>query len=419
MTTDPCRMTSMWVWYLADPTAPVRIGRVSLIPARTRCAFDYDAAWTASGFALSPDMPMTSRSPILPPPDFTAPGALEDAMPDRWGQSTIRLIDRPQRLSPLDYLYFAGDRRSGALGISTDPETYRPYPNDPLLTGASLEEANEIIHRVINREPLNERERHLLRTSKSMGGAHPKMLVAIDGYEWIAKFPKGDSVDLPLVEHATTVLAASVGIRTPESRRHRITIGHIVLTKRFDRSVSGRLHTLTARTMLATEGGESYVSIANVIRKHAAADTLQLQQRELFRRMTFNILMDNTDDHAKNHAFIRLASGHFELSPAYDLLPQMSGLGKQAIPVSLRSAEDDFASAIACSADFGMAAAEAVESWRDVARGVARWKEVFNGLGVTSGDIAYLSDFIDSDDKLFLRSERVVDTIPASRKDDR
>jgi serine/threonine-protein kinase HipA len=121
--------------------------------------------------------------------------------------------------------------------------------------------------------------------------------------------------------------------------------------------------------------------------------------------------MDNTDDHAKNHAFLRLPSGHFELAPAYDLLPQMSGLGKQAIPVSLRSAEDDFASAMACSADFGLSEEEAVDSWRDVARGVAEWKEVFTGLGVSSRDIAYLSDFIDSDDKRFLRSERVADTL--------
>jgi serine/threonine-protein kinase HipA len=414
MTTDPCKMTSMSVWYLADPSAPVRVGTASLIPARTRCSFEYDAAWTESGFALSPDMPMTSRAPILPPSGFSAPGAIEDAMPDRWGQNTIRLIDRPSRLSPLDYLYFAGDRRSGALGISTDPDAYRPYPNDPLLTGASLEEANEIIHRVINREPLNEQERHLLRTSKSMGGAHPKMLVAIDGHEWLAKFPKGDNVDLPLVEHAATVLAGSVGIRTPESRSYGITMGHIVLTKRFDRSPSGRLHTLTARTMLAAERGESYVSIANVIRKYAAADTLQAQQRELFRRMTFNILMDNTDDHSKNHAFLRLLSGHFELAPAYDLLPQMSGLGRQAIPVSLRSAEDDFASAIASCADFGMPEAQAVETWRDVAGGVSRWKEVFAGLGVSSGDIAYLSDFIDSDEKLFLRSDGIIDTLAAS-----
>jgi serine/threonine-protein kinase HipA len=151
MTTDPCKMTSMSVWYLADPSAPERVGTASLIPARTRCSFEYDAAWTGGGFALSPDMPMTSRGPILPPSGFSAPGAIEDAMPDRWGQNTIRLIDRPSRLSPLDYLYFAGDRRSGALGISTDPDAYRPYPNDPLLTGAALEDANEIIHRVINR----------------------------------------------------------------------------------------------------------------------------------------------------------------------------------------------------------------------------------------------------------------------------
>jgi serine/threonine-protein kinase HipA len=415
MTVDPCKLTTMWVWYLADPAAPVRVGSVSLIAGRSRCSFTYDRAWIESGFSLSPDMQIAARPPILPPAeDFVAPGALEDAMPDRWGQNSIRLIERPSRLTSLDFLYFAGDRRSGALGISADPDRYVPFPNDPLVTGSSLEEANEIIQRAINKEPLNERERRLMGTSKHMGGAHPKMLVSIDGHEWLAKFPKGDNVDLPLIEHAATMLARGVGIATPETRSHRIPIGHVVLTKRFDRDGPSRLHSLSARTMLVTDATESYASMAAVIRKHAEAASLAEQQRELFRRMVFNILIDNTDDHTKNHAFLRLPSGKYALAPAYDVLPQMNGLGRQAIPVSARSTEDNFAAAVESSAAFGMSEEEAVAVWRNVSKGVDGWKEEFRARAVTDGDIQYLADFVDSDEKIRLRSDAIVDNLARS-----
>jgi len=253
MATDPCAMTSMWVWYLADPSAPQRVGTVTLMPTTKRCSFVYDGEWEKTGFALSPDMPTKTGRPIVPPTDRDAPGALEDAMPDRWGQSMIRVVDRPRRVTNLDFLYFAGDRRFGALGISTSPDVYVPYIDNPLLTADSMEDANDIIQRVLMRQPINARERELLRTGK-MGGAQPKMLVGVDGEEWIAKFPKGDPVDYPLIEHASMVLAGQIGIQVAESRVHRINSGHVVMTKRFDRVGGRRIHALSARTGFICEG---------------------------------------------------------------------------------------------------------------------------------------------------------------------
>lgn len=140
--TDIARMSTLWVWYLANPQAPEKVGAVSLVSATKRCSFTYDATWKESGFPLSPDMPFGRRGSvdvILPPVGWEAPGALDDAMPDRWGQSTIRVIDRPKRLTALDFLYYAGDRRFGALGVSSSPDEYRPYPDTPLITVRSLE----------------------------------------------------------------------------------------------------------------------------------------------------------------------------------------------------------------------------------------------------------------------------------------
>jgi serine/threonine-protein kinase HipA len=400
---NPFRLSSMWVFHVADPDDPQVVGRVSLVPATKRLSFQYERSWVDGGFQLSPDMPLVADRLLLPEPGQGLPGALDDAMPDRWGQNMIRTVDRPPRSTPLDLLYLAGDRRFGALGVSPVPDSYQPYREGPLLAVGSLDEANEVIQRVLAKQPLNERERNLLRSSKNMGGAHPKMLVQLDGQEWLAKFPKGDPVDLPLVEHATMRLARDMGIRTPDSRALRILTGHVVLTRRFDREGTRRVHALSAKTMMLEAGAETYAAMADVIRARGASADQAHQRAELFRRMVFNMLMDNTDDHSKNHAFLRRDDGHYDLSPAYDLLPQMNGTGEQAIPVSRTSVGEAFADAVSASASFGLSEEGAVQAWREVAAGVSRWKEVFSSEGVTGGDIDYLSDFLDSDDKMAMR----------------
>lgn len=403
---DVSGMTSLSAWYLADRNAPRKVGTVSLIPGTTKCSFLYEDGWRETGFSLSPDMPLGRRgdkTPIRPVIGSDAPGALDDAMPDRWGQRMIRAVDRPKRATALDFLYHAGDRRFGALGISSDPDAYSPYPENPLLTPDSMEEAGAIIQRIIDRQPLNELERRMIESGRSMGGAQPKMLVSIAGEEWLAKFPNGSNVDYQLVEHASMVLAREIGIRTVDSRVHAMPPNHVVLTKRFDRDGGRRLHALSARTLLLSEGGESYAAIANVIRERCDPKRVAEQRRELFARMVFNILMDNTDDHTKNHAFILGADGHYEMAPAFDIPPQMNGIGMQAIPVSGGESSWDVDTAVAHGAKFGLNRDEAVEAWHQVAAGVSRWKEVFSGVGVLGIDIDYLSDFLDSDEKLSLR----------------
>lgn len=403
---DISKLTSLWVWYLGDPAAPRKVGTVSLIPAGKRCSFVYDDSWHDGGFPLSLDMPLGRKGGIILPKDgWEVPGALADAMPDRWGQSTINAIDRPKRRTALDYLYYAGDRRFGALGISTSPDAYLPCPADPLLTVDSMEEANALIQRILAREPLTDHEKRMLQSGRTMGGAQPKMLVSIDDKEWIAKFPNGSNVDQPLIEHASMVLARDIGLHPVESRVHPIGHEHVVLTRRFDRRDAKRLHALSAKTMLVQEEFESYGAMAAVIRGHGAPEPAEMkaQRRELFARMVFNILMDNTDDHTKNHAFLRRNSGHYELAPAFDIPPQMNGLGAQAIPVAFGADGFDRETVVQSAANFGMSLGEARQVWLDVAAGVSRWKEVFSNVGVLGVDIDYLADFLDSDEKLAMR----------------
>lgn len=391
----------LFCWHLGDPANPRLVGEVRLEASARTCILLLDPEWQKAGFDLTPDMSNRQRL-HAPRGEERAPGALDDALPDRWGERMIRVISRPSRMSPLDLLWYAGDRRFGALGISSSPKEYRPCPEPPLLLAASIREAEEVIGRVLAREPLTDRERELIASAGSLGGAHPKILVEEAGAEWIAKFPKGQNVDQLLIEHASMELARRAGLNVAESRSVRGGIDHVLLVRRFDRTGDRREHAVSARTLLAREGDDSYATISGLIRKLAAPGEILAQQRELFGRMAFNIMIDNTDDHTKNHAFLRREDGTWGLSPAYDIPVQMNGLGVQAIQISPDPKmlnRFDREHAVAAAPRFGMRPEEALAEWNRIAGHVALWRDVFAEVGVTEGDLDYLADFLDSPEK--------------------
>lgn len=402
------RGNSLAVWFLENPDAPRLVGRVKLEVSNRRCLLELDDAWRREGFPLSPDLVLDKRVHV-PLKDMTAPGASEDAMPDRWGERMIRVISRPSRMSPLDKLWYAGDRRFGALGMSSSFDEYRPVEEQPLMTVESLQEADALIARVLEREPLNERERQLIASAGSMGGAHPKMLIEDEGEEWIAKFPRGSNVDQLLIEHACMELGRRAGLYVASSKVVPGGVDHILMVRRFDRDGDRRVHAVSARTMLATEADDSYATIAAVIRRHGVPDCIQSMQRELFRRMAFNIMIDNTDDHTKNHAFLHSSEGWL-LSPAFDVPAQMNGLGQQAIQISSNPKfMNNFSidHAVAAAPHFGMTKEQARHEWNQVAGWVGRWRDVFSECGVPGVDIDYLSDFLDSGAMLEHRREAI------------
>ncbi|MET3524539.1 type II toxin-antitoxin system HipA family toxin [Mesorhizobium abyssinicae] len=402
------RGNSLAVWYLENPLEPRLVGRVKLEAGNRRCLLELNDEWRRSGFPLSPDLTHDKRV-HAPLKDMMAPGAIEDAMPDRWGERMIRVVSRPSRMSPLDKLWYAGDRRFGALGMSSSFDEYRPVDELPLMSVDSLQEAEALIARVLEREPLSERERQLIASAGSMGGTHPKMLIEADGQEWIAKFPRGSNVDHLLVEHACMELGRRAGLHVASSRVIPGGIDHILMVRRFDRVGGLRVHAVSARTMLASEADDSYATIAAIIRRHGVADCIQSMQRELFRRMAFNIMIDNTDDHTKNHAFLHTEDGWL-LSPAFDIPTQMNGLGQQAIQISPNSRFlNDFSitHAMAAAPHFGMSKEDAQHEWNRVAGWIGRWQDIFSECGVAGVDIDYLGDILDSPTMLEHRREAI------------
>jgi serine/threonine-protein kinase HipA len=214
----------------------------------------YAPSWLEHGFPLSEDLPLLAGQEFLPREKDTAAGAVEDARPDRWGERVIRFLDKPPRLSLLEYLYFAGDDRFGALGISTSAEEYLPRRLGPLPVLADTETIFELVRKVLANEPVPAELKRLISPGVTLGGARPKALLDIDGEQWIVKFADGEPIDTPLVEHASMTLAAKALIRVAPTLPVRLSYGHAVAIKRFDRAAGQRRHALTANVALKAAG---------------------------------------------------------------------------------------------------------------------------------------------------------------------
>ena len=389
----------LYLWWLGLPAQPVYVGELCLVRATRGVSLRYGSTWLKSGFPLSEDLPLTGGE-FLPVDKDTAAGAVDDARPDRWGERVIRFLDKPPRLSLMEYLYFAGDDRFGALGVSLSAVQYQPRRLGPLPELADTAQMAELVKKVAAGEAVPPAQRRLIAPGATMGGARPKALVNIDGCQWVLKFSEpGEPVDMPLVEHAAMTLAAKAGIRVAETRPVRLPGGHAVAVKRFDRSDDGRrLHALSAHVALKAAGaGLGYPDLAQILRRRGVAEAARgrAQMRELFRRMVFNILIDNTDDHEKNHVLLMTDRGDYELSPAFDVLPTGQALGYQQMRVGADMADSTLRNALSEHAQFGLKRAEAEVEIRAVAAVSGGWKAHFAAAGVRPADIDSLAQQID------------------------
>jgi serine/threonine-protein kinase HipA len=395
----------LFLWLLTTPADPILIGELNLVRSTRGVSLRYAESWLERGFALSEDLPVIGEE-FLPSDKDTAAGAVDDARPDRWGERVIRFLDKPPRLSLLEYLYFAGDDRFGALGVSTSRDTYAPRRTGPLPTLGDAAAIQELVRRVLANEPIPEHERRLISPGATMGGARPKALLEIDGEQWIVKFADGDPVDTPLIEHAAMTLLRAAAIRAAETVSIRLVDGHAVAIKRFDRVGPRRSHALSANVALkAAAEGLGYPELAQLLRRRGieARGVNRTQMRELFRRMVFNILLDNTDDHEKNHVLLVNDEQAYSLAPAFDVLPSGQALGYQQMRVGTEQADATLLNAMSMCTSFGLKTSEAAREVRVVLGAIGRWKEHFRSCGVRPRDIESLAEQID---RPFLADQR-------------
>jgi serine/threonine-protein kinase HipA len=201
-------------------------------------------------------------------------------------------------------------------------------------------------------------------------------------------------------------LALKAKIRVAKTMPIRLTLGHAVAIQRFDRNRSLRAHCLSAHVALRAAGEVfGYPELAQLLRRRGVVerDRNVAHMRELYRRMLFNILIDNTDDHEKNHALQMQDSQQYELSPAYDVLPSGQALGFQQMRVGEQEADSTIDNALTQAALFSLSKTEALKEVRAVVRVVDDWKQHFKNSGVTRGDIESYAEQID---RPFLQDQR-------------
>ena len=333
-------------------------------------------------------------------------GALRDASPDYWGRRVIEKHSGLVQLGELDYLLQSPDDRAGALGFGLNQEP--PAPRRRFNRTMDLERLQAVADAIIADEELPvshdaEQAQALLLAGTSMGGARPKAVVEDGNGLWVAKFNRPDERwNQARVERAMLLLARECGVHTAESRLETIGDRDVLLVKRFDREKVDagyrRARMLSALTLLRADDSHqdrdkwSYVLLAEELRRISSQP--KQDAPELFRRMCFNALISNTDDHPRNHAVI--ASGvDWVLSPAYDLTPSM--------PVSIERRD----LALVCG-DMGRYAhvdnllsqatrflldrAEAESMIDDMERTVlSRWYDIARAEGVTDQDCDRIS----------------------------
>ena len=258
-------------------------------------------------------------------------GALRDAGPDFWGRRVIEKHAGKTLLGELDYLLHSPDDRAGALGFGLGQ--IPPAPKRDFNRTLELEKLQELADALVRDEipagPDAAQVEELLLLGTSMGGARPKAVIEDGDALWIAKFSRPDDRwNYPRVEHAMLRLARECGIEVAESRIESVAGRDVLLIKRFDRQktptgytrarmISG-LTVLRADESPQTRTRWSYVVLAEELRRIVSRP--KDDARELFRRICFNALISNLDDHPRNHALIAV-DRDWKLSPAYDLTP--------------------------------------------------------------------------------------------------
>ena len=312
----------VWVW-LPAASSPVVAAR--LTDYGTAVGFVYGRSYLARSDAIALSLP---DLPLRPGETSTGdvPGCVADAAPESWGR---RVIERRQGvaaggLSTLGYLLESSSDRIGALDVQHDPDTYRPRVGDDV----PIEDLAEAAQRVEEGLPLSEPLRRALLHSTAPGGARPKALIAGGGGGRIAKFPSAtDTSPVTQSEFVAMTLARHAGLEVASVSLQSIAAKHVLLVDRFDRTPEGgRRFVVSARTVLASgrrrpSAWESYPLLVEDIRARFAEPTQQM--RELFARITFNILCANTDDHPQNHAAF-WDGETLTLTPAFDVCPQLA-----------------------------------------------------------------------------------------------
>lgn len=295
-----------------------QVGKIALTPEGL-CAFEYDTEYLKNGVSISPYFLPTNSGLIIAKRDpFNGGfGVFSDSLPDGWGNL---ILDRylqekginPYKLNVLERLSLIGSIGRGALEYRPDKSV---MPKKDFIDFNKLaEKAEKILTNTNNGNSLET----LYQYAGSSGGARPKVFVEINNKEWLVKFKAtNDPLNVGRIEYDYSLLAKECGIEMPETHLFEDKYFGVV---RFDRTVNGKIHTISSAGLLHADYRIPSLDYS-ILLKVCLQLTKDIEQvYDLFRRMIFNIIISNRDDHAKNFSF-QLIDNQWKLSPAYDILP--------------------------------------------------------------------------------------------------
>lgn len=397
--------------------APRRVGRAYSHPGRNgeTMTFEYDTSWLRDpdGFSLEPALRLTPGT-YAPPAGLAIFGSIGDSAPDTWGRRLMqraerRLATREHRairtLSESDYLLGVSDHtRLGALRFC-----YRGGGQfqAPLRSGVpamvELGRLLSITERFLRNEDTDDDLQMIFAPGSSLGGARPKASV-IDqhGFLSIAKFPKeNDEYSIETWESVALHLAAGAGIEVASHQLIDVAGKRVLLSRRFDRVGDRRIPFLSAMAMLSARDGDrgSYPDIVDAMASHGNRGRRDAQQ--LYRRVCFNVMVSNVDDHLRNHGFLWQGRTGWALSPAYDLNPVPLDLKARVLSTNIDLDEST------CSIDllesaagyYGLSLADARTIIKQVAEATEGWRERARIAGAPASEIQRMESAFEHADR--------------------
>jgi serine/threonine-protein kinase HipA len=376
--------------------------------------FQYDEGYLASSrsYPLEPALPLQSGY-FQPPEGKLVFNAFSDTAPDRWGKNLMRRQEKdraqeagttPRVLGDVDFLLGVHDElRQGAVRYgSTDLEEH--YSSDEsgvpkIVTLPRLLAASDSYI-----EGGDADLRDLFAAGGSLGGARPKAALRDRGGKLIlAKFSRRDDEwDIVAFERTQHVLAGRAGIDVTRSELVHPDGRSVLLVERFDREGDQRVGFMSALTALEASDMDtrSYLELAEVIERNTSAATEDLEQ--LFRRVAFQILTSNTDDHLRNHGLLRRGR-EWRLSPEYDLNPNPEQTGHLQMAVDIDDTSADIELACSVAGYYRLGPARAKEIIGEVEAATRGWRAVAGQHGIGRRDIDLMAQAYETPQREFAR----------------
>lgn len=392
-----------YVFTLTEKSECVLVGEIQT--SGLKGEFQYTTEWldNPASYPLDPlNLPLTSKRYYVHNLRNTF-GVFSDAGPDTWGERIFLQHHRSLPKNEVERLLRLSGMGVGCLQFSlsrTRPKTPKKVSTIDLLSRLS-----DITEHLLLKQPLTIDELQLLDPGSSMGGARPKVTVFDGTSEWLVKFGRPDDlIDNPRVEFASMQMLSTLGIHAPETKVIELDQGKCAyLIKRFDRLPNKPIHFISAHSLFnsdrvrlildAHHDPHSYIALARHLRAYSAEPILDCQ--ELYRRMVSNVLLGNTDDHARNHGMIYdIKAAQWRLAPAYDMLPILGTQGQQALGIGTNGRASTIDNLLSACKAFGLSEEKAKACINDLREGIANWEYMFSQNGVCEADISMLRSVV-------------------------